>query len=66
MSDTDTERIEFVVSESDLYEVYELLADATEAVAAGDSNECASKAAAAKECLLAVHEDGDLLHEVEA
>jgi hypothetical protein len=56
--------IDYVVSEADLYDVYKLLADATEAAAAGDRNECASKAADAKEQLMTVHEDGALLSEV--
>jgi hypothetical protein len=56
--------IDYVVSEADLYEVYSLLADATDAAAAGEPNECASKAADAKEQLMAVHEDGRLLSEV--
>jgi len=57
-------QIDYVVSEADLFEVYSLLADATDAAAVGDRNECASKAADAKEKLMAVHEDGDLLSEV--
>ncbi len=56
--------IDYVVSEADLYDVYKLLADATEAAAAGDPNECASKAADAKEQLMTVHENGALLSEV--
>jgi len=60
-----SEQIDFVVSESDLYDVYSLLADATTAASTGDTNECASKAAEAKRKLEAVHEDGELLHEVD-
>jgi len=56
--------IDYVVSEADLYEVYSLLADATDAAAAGEPNKCASKAADAKAKLMAVHEDGRLLSEV--
>lgn len=59
-----SEQIDYVVSESDLYDVYSLLADATTAASVGDTNECASKAAEAKRKLKAVHEDGELLHEV--
>jgi hypothetical protein len=59
-----SEQIDYVVSESDLYDVYSLLADATTAASTGDTNECASKAAEAKRKLEAVHEDGELLHEV--
>jgi hypothetical protein len=60
------EQINYVVSEADLYEVYSLLADATQAAASGDTNACASKAADAKTLLESVHEDGTLLHEVES
>jgi len=60
-----SEQIDYVVSESDLYDVYSLLTDATTAASTGDTNECASKAAEAKRKLEAVHEDGELLHEVD-
>jgi len=59
-----SDQIDYVVSESDLFEVYSLLADATTAASAGDPNECASKAAEARRKLIAVHRDGALLHEV--
>jgi hypothetical protein len=44
------------IKEDDLYEVYSLLADATEAASMGDPNECASKAAAAKERVIEIRE----------
>lgn len=50
-----SEQIDYVVSESDLYDVYSLLADATTAASTGDTNECASKAAEAKRKLEAAH-----------
>jgi len=69
MSETDRGKdeteIDYVVSESDLYGVYSLLADATGAAAAGDRNECASKASNAKEKLLDIHNEGTPLHEVD-
>lgn len=37
------------IPEQELYEVYRILADATEAAATGDPNTCASKASDAKE-----------------
>lgn len=58
------EQIGYVVAESELYEVYSLLADATDAASTGNTNKCASKAADAKEQLMAVHENGALLSEV--
>jgi len=49
------------VPRSDLYELYSLLADATEAAATGDPNECAAKAAEAKEFVVALdQEDSDV------
>ena len=48
------------VPRSDLYKLYSLLADATGAAATGDPNECAAKAAEAKEFAAALYEgDGD-------
>jgi hypothetical protein len=52
MSDDNT----IEIKESELYDVYSLLADATEASAAGNPNECASKAADAKEKVLEISE----------
>ena len=52
---------QLVIDEADLQDVYSTLADATEAAARGDTNECASKAADAKEQLLELHEDADTL-----
>jgi len=40
---------ELIIPETDLYELYNLLADATEAAATGDPNGCASLASDAKE-----------------
>jgi len=56
-------QLDYVVNESELYEVYSLLADATNAAAAGDRNKCASKAADAKKQLERVHRNGSLLQE---
>lgn len=47
------------VPRTDLYEVYSLLADATEAAATGDPNGCASLASDAKEKVMAIHEEAD-------
>lgn len=47
------------VPETDLYEVYSLLADATEAAAAGNPNGCASLASDAKEKVIDIHEEAD-------
>jgi len=54
MSDS---RTELRISESDFYEVYSLLADATEAAARGDPNECAHHAAEAKTLVQDLHEE---------
>lgn len=48
MPDDDT----VTVPKQDLYDLYSVLADATEAAATGDPNECAAKAAEAKELVL--------------
>jgi len=45
------------IPEQDLYEVYSLLADATDAAAAGDRNECASLASDAKQKVLNIHSE---------
>jgi len=47
------------VPETDLYEVYSLLADATEAAATGDPNGCASLASDAKEKVMEIHTEAD-------
>jgi hypothetical protein len=47
------------ISESELYELYSMLADATQAAANGDPNECASKAADAKDKVVAIRENGE-------
>jgi len=47
------------VPETDLYEVYSLLADATEAAAAGNPNGCASLASDAKQKVMDIHEEAD-------
>jgi len=60
-----SDQIDYVVSESELYEVYSLLADATDAASMGDPNQCASKASDAKEQLEKVHQEGKLLNEVD-
>lgn len=44
------------VSDDDMYELYSLLAAATEAAATGDPNTCASKAADAKELVVELSE----------
>jgi hypothetical protein len=61
---SDDDRIQYVVDEPQLFDVYELLSEATEAAAAGNPNKCASKAADAKDRLEEVHSDGALLSEV--
>lgn len=48
-----------LVPETDLYEVYSLLADATEAAAAGNPNGCASLASDAKEKVTNIHKEAD-------
>jgi len=55
-----------VIDEGALEETYRDLADATEAAARGDSNECASKAADAKERVLELHENATTLEEIDA
>jgi hypothetical protein len=47
------------VPETELYEVYSLLADATEAAAAGNPNGCASLASDAKQKVMDIHEEAD-------
>lgn len=53
MSDSET----VTIPESDLYYLYSLLADATEAAATGDHNRCAHLAAEAKDSVLEIHEE---------
>jgi hypothetical protein len=48
-----------LVPESDLFEVYSLLADATDAAATGDPNRCASLASDAKEKVVEVRNEAD-------
>ena len=55
-----------VVDEDALEDVYRDLADATEAAATGNPNECASKAADAKEQVLELHENATTLEEIGA
>lgn len=55
MTDSNSGTIE--ISESDLYELYDTLAAATEAAATGDPNECASLAAEAKDRVIKIHEE---------
>jgi len=52
-----------VIEESDLYELYNLLADATEAAATGDPNECSSLASDAKEKVKAMRAECEVLDE---
>lgn len=56
---------QIVIDEDDLEDIYRDLADATEAAARGNPNECASKAADAKEQILAIHEEAETLEEVD-
>ena len=53
-----------VISEDDLEAVYRTLSDATDAAAAGDPNECASRAADAKDQLVAIHSEADPVERV--
>ena len=55
-----------VIDEDALEKTYRDLADATDAAARGDSNECASKAADAKERVLEIHENAATLEEIDA
>lgn len=50
---------EDAVTDDDLYELYSLLADATDAAATGDPNTCASKATEAKRLVLELSEEGE-------
>lgn len=52
---------QIVIDEADLREVYATLADATEAAARGDTNECASRASDAKELVLDIHGESKAL-----
>ena len=54
-----------VIDENALEELYGDLADATQAAARGDTNECASKAADAKEHLLELHDNATTLEEID-
>ena len=54
-----------VIDEDDLEDVYLDLVDATGAASQGNPNECASKAADAKEQVLAIHDEADTLEEVD-
>ena len=55
-----------VIDEDALEETYRDLADATEAAATGNPNECASKATDAKERVLEIHENATTLEEIDA
>ncbi|MFC7323281.1 hypothetical protein ACFQMF_01675 [Halorubrum rutilum] len=55
-----------VIDERELQELYSDLADATTAAATGNPNECASKAADAKERVLELHENAPTLEEIDA
>jgi len=57
---------QIVIDEDDLEDVYLDLVDATGVASQGNPNECASKAADAKEQLLAIHEEADTLEEADA
>lgn len=50
-------RTELRIPESDIYQLYSLLADATGAAARGDRNECAHLAAEAKTLVLDLHKE---------
>jgi hypothetical protein len=54
-----TEETMLEVPRTDLYEVYSLLADATEAAATGDPKGCASLASDAKEKVMEIHKEAD-------
>jgi hypothetical protein len=45
------------IPKDELYELYQILADATQAAADGDPNKCASLAADAKERVLELNEE---------
>lgn len=55
-----------VIDEGELEVVYSDLADATTAAATGNPNECASKAADAKDRVLELHNNATTLDEVDA
>ena len=55
-----------VIDEDGLEEAYRDLADATEAAATGNPNECASKAADAKERVLELHDNATTLEGIDA
>ena len=55
-----------VIDETALEEAYRDLADATEAAARGEHNECASKAADAKDRVLELHDNATTLEEIDA
>ena len=52
---------QIVIDEDDLEDVFLDLVDATGAASQGNPNECASKAADAKERVLTIHEEADTL-----
>ena len=56
---------QIVIDEDDLEDVYRDLVGATGAASQGNPNECASKAADAKEQVLAIHEDAATLEETD-
>jgi len=55
----ETDGGQLLVPEDELFAIYSDLADATQAAACGDPNECASKAADAKRKVMAIHEDAE-------
>jgi hypothetical protein len=62
MTDSDTQKM-LEVPETDLYELYSLLADATTAAADSNPNGCASLASDAKQKVSDIHEDAEtVLH----
>lgn len=54
---------QLIIEETDLYEVYSLLADATEAQAAGNPNGCAALTAEAKEKVIELHKTAEEIEE---
>jgi len=56
---------QLLVPEDELYAIYSDLADATQAAACGDPNKCASKAADAKEKVMAIHEGAETVEEAD-
>lgn len=57
---------QLIVTEDELFELYNILADATEAASTGDPNTVSKKAAEAKERVIEIRKSADIAEKEEA